>query len=495
MSIKLSELLHFLKEIPLSAELSITGLSLDSRLVKAGDIFLACKGAQLDGRLYIVDAIQRGACAVLEEADNDGLPIYFHGTVPIIPIHKLRCKLSELAARFYQYPAKSLNIVGITGTNGKTSSTYFLAAALQQLSIPCGVIGTLGSGVYGDIQPGSLTTPDAITLQKTFAEFLQQGIKHVAMEVSSHSLEQGRVEAVAFTVGIFTNLTQDHLDYHGTMQAYGAAKKRLFENLLPQYAVINNDDPFGRELIAALPNKKNIIAYGLQRSALVNSVIAEHIQLKEGIRAHVVTPWGEGELNTPLMGQFNLSNVLAVLAVLLGVLKVSLPAALACLKHLTPVPGRMETLGGKEQPLIVVDYSHTPDSLEKALQALRPHCQGQLYCVFGCGGDRDRGKRPLMAAVAERLADQVIVTDDNPRTEDPRQIVADIMRGFVYPTKIIVQHDRSKAIKNSIQYAKRGDCVLIAGKGAETYQQVGNIKIPFSDVEQVREMLNARLAQ
>lgn len=492
---KLSELLHSLKEIPSSAELPITGLSLDSRLVKPGEVFLACKGAQLDGRSYITNAIKQGAYAVLEEADSDDLSVYFQDRVPIIPIHKLRFKLSELAARFYQYPAKSLNIVGITGTNGKTSSTYFLAAALQQLSIPCGVIGTLGNGVYGGIKPGNLTTPDAITLQKIFADFLQQGIKHVAMEVSSHSLAQGRVEAVAFTAGVFTNLTQDHLDYHGTMQAYGAAKKRLFESLLPQYAVINNDDPFGRELIATLPNKKNIIAYGLQRSLLVDSIIAEHIQLKEGISAHVVTPWGEGELVTPLMGQFNLSNVLAVLAVLVGVLKVSLHTALACLKYLTPVPGRMEALGGKEQPLIVVDYSHTPDALEKALLALRPHCQGQLYCVFGCGGDRDRGKRPLMAAVAERLADQVIVTDDNPRTEDPQQIVADIMCGFVYPTKIIVQHDRSKAIKNSIQYAKRGDCVLIAGKGAETYQQIGKIKIPFSDVEQVREILNARLAQ
>jgi UDP-N-acetylmuramoyl-L-alanyl-D-glutamate--2,6-diaminopimelate ligase len=232
----------------------------------------------------------------------------------------------------------------------------------------------------------------------------------------------------------------------------------------------------------------------LQKSTLVDSVFATDIKLDHGISAHVVTPWGEGELETVLMGQFNLSNVLAVLAVL-GVLKIPLATALACLKNLRPVPGRMETVGGHEQPLVVVDYSHTPDSLEKALQALRPHCRGQLYCVFGCGGDRDKGKRPLMAAIAERNADHVIVTDDNPRMEDPGQIVADIMQGFLHPEKIIVQHDRSKAIYYSIQYAQRGDCVLIAGKGAETYQLIGENKIPFSDVEQVREMLNARLAQ
>jgi UDP-N-acetylmuramoyl-L-alanyl-D-glutamate--2,6-diaminopimelate ligase len=247
-------------------------------------------------------------------------------------------------------------------------------------------------------------------------------------------------------------------------------------------------------LIAALPPEKNIIAYGLQKSASLDLVYAENIKSDHGINAHVVTPWGEGELQTGLMGQFNLSNVLAVLAVL-GVLNIPLANALSCLKNIKPVPGRMETLGGHEQPLVVVDYSHKPDSLEKALQALRPHCRGKLVCLFGCGGDRDRGKRPLMAAIAERLADQVIVTDDNPRSEDPQQIVADIMRGFLHPEKIIVQHDRSKAIYKSIQYAQRGDCVLIAGKGAETYQQIGENKIPFSDVEHVREILNARLAQ
>lgn len=492
-SIQLSELLCAIRKIPDRANISVKGLCLDSRLVQKGEVFLACKGTQMHGERFLPNAIAQGASAVLVEAESPDLPVYFQGEIPIIPIERLHAKVSELAACFYHNPAQALKMIGVTGTNGKTSTTHFLAEALQQLLYPCGIIGTLGNGIYGNIKPGSLTTPDAITLQKTFAEFLQQGVKYVAMEVSSHSLEQSRVAAVPFKVGVFTNLTQDHLDYHQTMAAYGAAKRKLFESSLTQFAVINNDDPFGRELIATLPNKNNILAYGIQKSSQVEGVYAEHIQLKNGVGAHVVTPWGEGELETQLIGQFNLSNVLAVLAIL-GLLDISFSKALESLKYLTPVPGRMQTLGGGEQPLVIVDYSHTPDALEKALQALKPHCEGRLICVFGCGGDRDRTKRPLMAAIAERYADQVIVTDDNPRTEDPAQIVADIMRGFTSPTKIIVQHDRSKAINNSIQYATRGDCVLIAGKGAETYQQIGDIKIPFSDVEQVREIMNARLA-
>lgn len=487
--IKLSELLEK-SAVP---DILISGLALDSRKVQPGDLFFACQGTTLDGRHFIDDAIAKGVSAILVDGKDETTPITYRQSVPVIAIHQLNQQISAIAGRFYHEPANSMDIIGVTGTNGKTSCTYFIASVLQQLGMPCGVIGTMGHGLYGDIQSGGLTTPDAMSVQRILAEFKQQGAKHVAMEVSSHSLMQGRVEAIPFKVSVFTNLTQDHLDYHGTMEAYGAAKRRLFAELTTQYAVINQDDSFGRTLIETLPHKKNIISYGLEKSTFVDSVYATDVTLDHGIRAHVVTPWGEGELQTTLMGQFNLSNVLAMLGVL-GVLGIPLPKSLACLKNLSPVPGRMETLGGHEQPMVVVDYSHTPDSLEKALLALRPHCRGQLYCVFGCGGDRDRGKRPKMAAIAERLADHVIVTDDNPRTEDPDLIVADIMQGFKDPEKIIIQHDRSKAIYYGIQYAQRGDCVLIAGKGAETYQQIGENKIPFSDVEQVREILNARLA-
>ncbi len=481
-SIKLSDLLD--RSLP-PYDVLITGLSLDSRKVQPGDLFFAFQGTSQDGRQFIDEAIKKGAHAVLAETDQVlQLPVVRHN-VPIISFRDLKHYVSEIAGRFYQNAAESMTLIGVTGTNGKTSCTYFLASILKQLAQPCGVIGTLGYGIYDDIQTSGMTTPDAITIQRILAEFKEQKTQYVAMEVSSHSLSQARVEALPFTVGIFTNLTQDHLDYHGTMEAYGAAKKRLFENLKTKYAVINADDPFSQTLMEAFPNKKNLLTYSTHASA---SVYATQVKLDHGIRAHIVTPWGEGELQTSLMGQFNLSNVLAVITAL-GILKIPLETILTCFKKVKSVPGRMETVGGHEQPLVVVDYSHTPDSLEKALQALRPHCQGKLFCVFGCGGDRDRGKRPLMAAIAERCADHVIVTDDNPRTEDPEQIVADILKGFVHPEKIIVQHDRSKAIYNSIQYAQRGDCVLIAGKGAETYQQIGEVKIPFSDIEQVNRCL------
>ncbi len=499
--IKLSDLLYDIcdqiEEILPKKIINITGLALDSRQVKSGDLFFAYQGTQLDGRKFIDDAIQKGAYCILMETVSSTIEIYYKDSVPIISIFNLKNKINEIAARFYSYPANKLKIMGVTGTSGKTSCTHFLAEILEQLNVSCGLIGSLGNGIYGDIQPSGLTTPDAITLQKIFSECVLKSANYVAMEVSSHSLDQGRVKNIPFFIGVFTNLTHDHLDYHETMESYGAAKKILFDSPLTEYAVINSDDPFGQTLITSFANKKNIIAYGMQKTKIANSipfVRAENIQLEHEIRAHVVTPWGEGELQAPLMGQFNLSNVLAVIAVL-GLLKIPLSTILHCVAKLTPVPGRMQVVGGQEQPLVVVDHSHKPDSLEKVLLALRPHCKGQLYCVFGCGGDRDRAKRPLMAAIAERYADHVIVTDDNPRTENPEEIVADILRGFTNPTKIIVQHDRSQAIACSIQYAKPGDCVLIAGKGAEAYQQIGDLKIPFSDVEKVKEILNARLVK
>ena len=493
---KLSDLLQGIYTINTNININIKNLALDSRFVKPGDLFLAYPGTQLDGRKFIDEAIQKGASCVLIESNDNAININYQNTIPIISVLNLKNKISEIAARFYDYPTNQLKIIGVTGTSGKTSCTYFLAAILQQLNLPCGLIGTLGNGIYGDINPGNLTTPDPITLQKIFSECVSKKANYITMEVSSHSLEQGRVKNIPFYIGVFTNLTHDHLDYHGTMESYGAAKKLLFDSPLTEYAVINNDDAFGQKLIASFANKKNIIAYGIQKTNMPDSipfVLAKNIQLQDGIRADIITPWGMGKIQVPLIGQFNLSNILAVIAVL-GLLKIPLAAILNSVAKLTSVPGRMQVMGGQEQPLIIVDYSHKPDSLEKVLVALRPHCQGTLYCVFGCGGDRDRTKRPLMAAIAEKYADNIIVTDDNPRTEDPEDIVKDILSGFSNPEKIIVEHDRSKAIAHSIQCAKRGDCVLIAGKGSETYQQIGHLKIPFSDVEQVKEIIDARLA-
>ncbi|MDR3478538.1 MAG: UDP-N-acetylmuramoyl-L-alanyl-D-glutamate--2,6-diaminopimelate ligase [Gammaproteobacteria bacterium] len=491
MKTTLSALLHDFCEIPPKADCDITGLTLDSRHVKAGDLFFACVGTQLDGRQFIDKAILNGAKAVLSEGDAANPSVVWQGDVPIIFIKNLNHQVGKIAARFFQYPAKSLRIVGISGTNGKTSCSHFVAAALTRQGITCGVIGTLGNGLYGNIHPTNLTTPDAITLQAIFADFVTQGAKAVAMEVSSHSLDQGRVDDIPFEVAIFTNLTRDHLDYHGDMATYGAAKKRLYDNALLQHAVINADDDFGQALIQTLHATQDIYAYRVKQSESLSvpTIFADKVHSSiMGLSAVVHTPWGEGQLQTSLIGQFNLSNVLAVLTTLC-VMGVPFEAALASLAGLQPVPGRMEALGGQDTPLVVVDYSHTPDALEKALLAIRQHCEGKLYCLFGCGGDRDRGKRPIMAKIAEDYADYVVVTDDNPRHEDPKQIMTDILQGFVDPSKVIVQHDRSKAIQDIIQCAKAGDCILVAGKGAETYQQIGDTKIPFSDVAHVAKFL------
>jgi UDP-N-acetylmuramoyl-L-alanyl-D-glutamate--2,6-diaminopimelate ligase len=466
----------------LPREISITDLSLDSRQVKSGTLFFARRGTQLDGRAFIEDAIQNGASAILMEGDFS--ESHWETAVPIIAIPDLSNKLSEIAARFYAYPTHEMQIIGVTGTSGKTSCTQFMGFVFQELQIPCGIIGTLGNGLYGAIKAGMLTTPDNITLQRTFAEFLQQGAHIAAMEVSSHSLDQGRVSGIEFAVGVFTNLTRDHLDYHGTMEAYGAAKKRLF--LQSKIAVINADDLFGQQLLVSLEPTQRILTYGVDAKA---DVSAKNVLLtSSGIKATIHTPWGEAELHSTLVGQFNLSNLLAVITTLCA-LDIPLEKVIPYINQISPVPGRMQALGGHTKPLVIVDYAHKPDALEKVLIALRQQCAGKLYCVFGCGGERDRGKRPIMAKIAEQYADQIIVTDDNPRHEDPGEIIREIMQGFIKTDNVIIQHDRSKAIHNVIQCAVAGDCVLIAGKGAETYQQIGDQKILFSDAEKVKNSL------
>lgn len=464
---------------PNDGQLPVTGITLDSRTVKPGDLFIALQGTKQDGGQYIHDALQKGAVAALVAND-------LFVAERVIHVKRLKEYVSEIAARFYDYPMQSLKIVGITGTNGKTSCAHFIAEALHYLGIPCGVIGTLGNGIYGQLEASLLTTPDAITLQNYFADFVAKGVTHVAMEVSSHSIDQGRIDGIPFTVGVFTNLTQDHLDYHGTMEAYGATKKKLFINPFLENAVINADDSFGQEILKSLQMRKQVYSYGLVKKG---DIFADQIELDlNGLSAHIETPWGRGRLQAPLMGQFNISNLLATVTTLC-LLDIPFADALSSLSHLKPIAGRMQRVGGGNQPLVIVDYAHTPDSLEKALTALRKHCQGRLICLMGCGGERDRGKRPIMARIAETLADHVIVTDDNPRNEDPVQIINDIKQGFLTPDAVILQHDRSKAIKYAIQYAKAGDCVLVAGKGAETYQQVGADKRPFSDLENVEKCL------
>ena len=470
----------------------VSGLQLDSRKLTPGELFIAVQGSHLDGKQYIAEAIRKGAVAILIEADEKNMTWQDH--IPLIPVPALKQKLGHLASRFYGEPAHHLRMMGVTGTNGKTSCTHFIAQILESFHIHCGLIGTLGAGFYGHLEETGLTTPDAITVQATLKNFLKHHAKAVAMEVSSHSLDQGRVNDIPFEIGIFTNLTQDHLDYHGTMAAYAAVKKRFFDEWPMRYAVINADDPYGETWIESLKNKhQSMFLYGLRKPALaasIPSIYTTHIQLSlQGIKVFLHSPWGEREIALPLIGQFNLSNVLAVLTALC---LYGLPFDEVCdhLAQLKPVPGRMQLFGGDRKPLVVVDYAHTPDALEKVLEALRDHTQGKLICVFGCGGDRDREKRPHMAAIAESLADHVIVTNDNPRHEAPEQIVLEMMKGFKQPECVSVILDRSQAIEDSIQLASSGDCVLIAGKGAERYQQIGDEKIPFDDAEWVKKFLD-----
>lgn len=487
---RLSSILNSIATIPPEADITVTRLIQDSREVKPGDIFIALSGTKTKGSQFIPEVIQKKAAAVL--LDEEG-HIAWQQSIPIIPIKNLRAHLGKIAAEFYGHPASRMKMFGVTGTNGKTSCTHFLAQALQSFNLSCGVMGTLGNGLYGALGEPGLTTPDALTLHATLKQFLAQGAKATAMEVSSHSIDQGRVNGIAFEAGIFTNLTQDHLDYHHTMAAYAAVKKRFFTEFSQKHIILNGDDAYGKQWLSELTNHPSVFAYGLKRMDLpasIPQIYADKIRLTlHGITAQIYTPWGNEALSLPLVGAFNLSNVLAVLTALC-VQELPFADVMRTLSHLKPVPGRMTLLGGKGQPLVAVDYSHTPDSLEKALQALRAHAGGKVICVFGCGGNRDAAKRPLMAGIAEKLADQVIVTNDNPRHEDPADIAQQIIKGFQAPEAVSVILDRSKAIEKSIQCASANDCILIAGKGAEHYQQVGDVKLPFDDAAEVRRYLN-----
>ncbi|WP_394561616.1 UDP-N-acetylmuramoyl-L-alanyl-D-glutamate--2,6-diaminopimelate ligase [Aquipseudomonas alcaligenes] len=464
----------------------IRELTLDSRKVRPGDLFLAVPGLAQDGRAHIADAIARGAAAVAYEAE--GSSVVSAKGAELVAIKGLAGQLSAIAGRFYGEPSRALRLVGVTGTNGKTSVSQLVAQALDLLGERCGIVGTLGTGFYEALQSGRHTTPDPIAVQATLADLKQAGARAVAMEVSSHGLDQGRVAALDFGLAVFTNLSRDHLDYHGSMEAYGAAKAKLFAWPELKCRVINLDDEFGRQL-AAEPRESRLIGYSLNDASAYlycpEAQFGDH-----GVQARLKTPQGEGLLRSPLLGRFNLSNLLAVVGTLLG-LGYPLDEILSIMPRLQGPVGRMQRFGGEQLPLVVVDYAHTPDALEKVLEALRPHVTGRLLCLFGCGGDRDRGKRPLMAAVAERLADAVLVTDDNPRTEDPAQIVADIRGGFAKPEAVEFVHGRGEAIARLIATAQRGDVVLLAGKGHEDYQEIAGVRHAFSDLDETAKALQA----
>ena len=479
---QLRELLEGIARVPGVANREVRGLQVDSRRVKPGDLFLALPGMVVDGREFIGDAVASGAVAIVYET-SDGF-VLRGAPVPAFAVPDLRRQIGIIADRFYGSPSRRLVVVGVTGTNGKTTCTQLLAQALDQPPRRCAVIGTLGYGFPGALNASIHTTPDAVTVHRLMADFLGQGAAHVTMEVSSHALEQGRVKGVSFDVAVFTNLTRDHLDYHGDMEAYGLAKAGLFATAGLKYAVINHDDGFGRRLLSGIGAPVTTLSYGLDGG----DIRAREMRfLPDGLSLQVTTPGGEIELHSPLIGRFNACNLLAVLATLLA-LGVAPEEAAARLARAQAPSGRVERFGGvKGLPLVVVDYAHTPDALEKILLALREHTRGRLWCVFGCGGDRDRGKRPVMGEIAERLADRVVLTDDNPRHEPGDAIIADILGGMRASTDVI--RDRRAAIAAAIRGAGQGDIVLIAGKGHEDYQQVGDERRPYSDREVVRTLM------
>lgn len=531
--------------VDIRPDLTVSGFALDNRRIKPGMVFVALQGTQQHGLIYAEAAVAAGAVAVLYEpvlnenvndvglapadvaATDAGTP-GANGTscnVPMIAVEGLAAKLGQLASAFYDHPTQAIDVIGVTGTDGKTSVTHFIAEAMQALNRQAAVIGTIGIGRPGDLQSATHTTPDAISTHAHLRALSDSGVKSVAMEVSSHALDQGRVGGVDFSIAVLTNLTRDHLDYHGTVQAYADAKRRLFHWSGLQGVVLNLDDAFGVELANELLTTGAqgatgdvgdvatgdsaidhvaphcaVLGYGVGQPAdypahtiVATDAVFDH----SGIRAQITSPWGMGELYASVLGRFNLDNLLATLGVLL-LQGHALGDALAALAQVHTVPGRMERISFAPQSqsllsndvlkdlLTVVDYAHTPGALTSVLSAVRGHTQRDLTCVFGCGGDRDAGKRPLMAAAAEQAADQIIVTDDNPRTEDASVIFADIRRGFAQPERVCFEHDRARAIRRAIQQAGFGDTVLIAGKGHETVQIVQQESRPFDDREQAR---------
>jgi UDP-N-acetylmuramoyl-L-alanyl-D-glutamate--2,6-diaminopimelate ligase len=475
----------------------VTRLVGDSREVQAGDTFCAYPGAQADGRRYIAQAIARGANAVIWEARDFAWDPAWR--VPHLALHDLRQQAGFIADKVYAQPSRQLRTVGVTGTNGKTSISHWLAKSFTALDKKCALIGTLGNGFVDALQAGANTTPDALQVHELLAQFVRQQAQATVMEVSSHALAQGRVNGVHFDIALLTNLTRDHLDYHGDMQHYAAAKRRLFDWDRLGHAVLNLDDPFGVELALTLheAGKVEVVGYGLQPGSLElaasHGLRMVHGTLRQadahGVELLLQTSWGAAELHSRLLGRFNASNLLGALAVLL-VSAIPIDAAVRELGLQKAVAGRMQAMGGTHGPTVVVDYAHTPDALENVLQTLREICapDGKLICVFGCGGDRDRGKRPMMGRVADRFADVRIITSDNPRSENPHAIIDEIATGMTGEHQVI--EDRAHAINTAITAARAVDTVLIAGKGHEEYQEIDGVRQPFSDSEIAQRALS-----
>jgi UDP-N-acetylmuramoyl-L-alanyl-D-glutamate--2,6-diaminopimelate ligase len=487
--IPLSSLLQGFSPLSPTEDLEVTGLAIDSRAVQAGDLFVAYR----EGAKFIDNAIRAGACAIVAEMNS--LSDLVRSKIPVFYVTDLNSKVGTIASRFYGEPSKTMTITGVTGTNGKTSISYLLAQALSFDKHDCGFIGTLGYGTVNDLNDGLTTTPDPVTLQHLLADMRDQGLSQVVMEVSSHGLDQHRIAGVDVDLGIFSNLSRDHLDYHGNIENYANIKRHFFTDYSISKAVINIDDELGQTIVDELEQDIYAVAYILVDD--LESISESGVPLVagkinndrlNGMVLDLKTPWGTGLLETNLLGKFNAYNLLACLTALC-LLDIPFAEAVRRLSLCRTVPGRMECFGGDTQPLIFVDYAHTPDALAQALAALKSQCQGKLYCVFGCGGDRDKGKRALMGKTAQQYADVIFLTNDNPRNEDPDVIIQAILSGIENKDPINIEIDRKAAIKSAINVAEKNDIVLIAGKGHERYQDIKGVRHEFSDQAVVSKLL------
>jgi len=499
----LAELLEGIVSLGDHEQRSILGLALDSRLVEPGDCFFATAGTKLHGLSFIDAVVQRGAVAVLYDGGSEFEAAYIQRlrqktSIPMIYVADLKKRVGEIASRFWNHPSNKLNIIGITGTNGKTSVSHFIAQAFAQLDCSAAVLGTLGNGVLGQLQSTSNTTPDAVSLQQFFAQMVASEVSWVAMEVSSHSLDQYRVEGTHFTCALWTNLTQDHLDYHGDLASYGRAKARLFLEHRPDVAILNVDDAYARNLLVQVTAPLLLYGVGVATEETAKIYNAHYVQAShwqtnlDGILLELHSSWGDAQVQSHLLGSFNVHNLLAVLAVLLQA-GITLAAAVQAVEKIKPVAGRMEIVRAINKPTALVDYAHTPDALRQVLESVRSHVSGKIWCVFGCGGDRDRGKRPLMGKIAQLLADHVVLTNDNPRTESADAILQEILAGMDRTEQVRIEPDRKQAILTTLAQAAPEDWIVVAGKGHEEVQIIGTVAHPFSDRQLLADWMEGRI--
>jgi UDP-N-acetylmuramoyl-L-alanyl-D-glutamate--2,6-diaminopimelate ligase len=480
-------------------DVNVSGMSLDSRQIQAGWLFFSLATDESQRLKHMRQALSLGATIVLfdhkQQLTKQEELAVVDAQVKAYPIERLSIKVGEIAARFYRHPSLALTVIAITGTNGKTSVSQFIAQALESLGYACGVIGTLGVGRIDDLNDTGMTTPDPVTLQAILADFAQQSINYVVIEASSHALDQGRLNSVTLDIAVLTNLSRDHLDYHQDMAGYAAAKQQLFDFSSVKTVVINQADDFGKKLIASLEDRddKMLLTYSSYSEMLTAEIQASKIKTTiDGLQFNIVSKLGSASIKSPLLGRFNVDNLLAAFASLLA-LDISFEQAISALVECHAVEGRMQVYGGNKQPHVVIDFAHTPDALTQALHSLRCHIpsNGLLWCVFGCGGDRDTGKRTLMGASAEINADRVVLTADNPRSEDNEDIVRDIVSDITDLNKIHIEHDRQSAISYAVRNAQSKDIVLVAGKGHEQYQEIAGVKSSFSDAKAVTKALQA----